>query len=175
MPFDAALPALGVQPGLAVITKVDTVSPERVAEVETAVATLLASTSLAGSPVVPASGASGEGLDAVRAALGALVFVVHARTAGDDRPPTLAIDRAFSVRGRGVVVTGTLRGGRVARGDRLRLVPGDRGQLGTLLRSLLLEKNVYELAYDLNHRPGWTPLPLRGLREQLGLLADPGA
>jgi maltose alpha-D-glucosyltransferase/alpha-amylase len=53
------------------------------------------------------------------------------------------------------------------------LVPGDRRQLETLLRALLLEKNVYELAYDLNHRPDWTPLPLRGLREQLGLPADP--
>ena len=38
----------------------------------------------------------------------------------------LAIDRAFAVRGRGTVVTGSLRGGRVAPGDTLRLVPGDR-------------------------------------------------
>jgi maltose alpha-D-glucosyltransferase/alpha-amylase len=55
------------------------------------------------------------------------------------------------------------------------LVPSDRTQLETLLRALLLEKNVYELAYELNHRPDWTALPLRGLREQLGLPADPGA
>ena len=38
----------------------------------------------------------------------------------------LAIDRVFAVKGRGVVVTGTLRGGPLARGATLRLVPGDR-------------------------------------------------
>src|SRR4029453_15799814 len=38
-------------------------------------------------------------------------------------PAQLAIDRAFSVKGRGVVVTGSLRGGPLSRGDRLRLVP----------------------------------------------------
>jgi maltose alpha-D-glucosyltransferase/alpha-amylase len=49
------------------------------------------------------------------------------------------------------------------------LLPRDRGQLEALLRALLLEKNVYELVYELNHRPDWTPLPLRGVRELLGL------
>ena len=38
-------------------------------------------------------------------------------------PPRLAIDRVFAVKGRGTVVTGSLRGGRVAAGDVLRLVP----------------------------------------------------
>jgi maltose alpha-D-glucosyltransferase/alpha-amylase len=52
------------------------------------------------------------------------------------------------------------------------LVPRDRGQLGVLLRALLLEKNVYELAYELNHRPEWTPLALRGVRELLGFEVD---
>jgi maltose alpha-D-glucosyltransferase/alpha-amylase len=55
------------------------------------------------------------------------------------------------------------------------LVPRDRGQLEVLLRALLLEKNVYELAYELNHRPEWTPLPLRALRESLGFPTDPVA
>src|SRR3972149_5569258 len=40
--------------------------------------------------------------------------------------PRLAVDRVFTVRGRGLVVTGTLRGGRIARGDALRLEPGGR-------------------------------------------------
>jgi maltose alpha-D-glucosyltransferase/alpha-amylase len=47
------------------------------------------------------------------------------------------------------------------------LVPHERVQLETLLRALLLEKNVYELAYELDNRPGWVPLPLRGIRELL--------
>jgi selenocysteine-specific elongation factor len=72
--------------------------------------------------VIAASGVSGEGLDEVRAALIALRDAIHL----PDRPPSLAIDRVFSVKGRGVVVTGTLRGGPLARGDTLRLQPGDR-------------------------------------------------
>ena len=118
----ALLDALGVAPGLAVITKIDAVEPERVAAVAAAVADLLAPTSLAGSPVLAASGVTGEGLDAVRAALDDL-RAAHRPVA---RPPTLAIDRVFSVKGRGAVVTGTLRGGPLAPGDTLRLVPGER-------------------------------------------------
>jgi selenocysteine-specific elongation factor len=118
----ALLDALGVAAGLAVVTKTDAAEPERVAAVVGAVADLLASTCLAGSPVVAASGVTGEGLDAVRRALDAL-RAGHRPAA---RPPTLAIDRVFSVKGRGAVVTGTLRGGPLARGDTLRLVPGDR-------------------------------------------------
>jgi selenocysteine-specific elongation factor len=118
----ALLDALGVQPGVAVVTKVDAVTDARVAEVIDHVTDLLASTSLAGSQVVAASGSTGEGLDAVRAAVEAL----RDRIASETRPPTLAIDRVFTVKGRGVVVTGTLRGGPLGRGDTLRLVPGDR-------------------------------------------------
>ncbi|MEO5885190.1 MAG: selenocysteine-specific translation elongation factor, partial [Candidatus Limnocylindrales bacterium] len=118
----ALLDALGVGPGLVVVTKIDAVAAERVAEVVEAIATMLAATSLAGSPILAASAITGEGLDAVRQALEMLRDRVILPS---DRPPTLAIDRVFSVKGRGVVVTGTLRGGPLARGDRLRLVPGD--------------------------------------------------
>ncbi|HUH13811.1 MAG TPA: maltose alpha-D-glucosyltransferase [Longimicrobiales bacterium] len=45
------------------------------------------------------------------------------------------------------------------------LVPSDRAQMETLLRSFLVEKAVYELAYELNNRPGWLGIPLRGLSE----------
>ena len=60
----ALLDALGVVRGLAVVTKIDAVEPERVAVVAAAVHDLLAPTSLAGSPILAASGATGEGLGA---------------------------------------------------------------------------------------------------------------
>ena len=118
----ALLDALGVAPGLAVVTKIDAVPPERVAEVVAAVTDLLSPTTLAGSPVVPVSGVTGQGIDQVRAAL----LELRGQVRRDARPPTLSIDRAFTVKGRGAVVTGTLRGGPLGRGDTLRLVPGDR-------------------------------------------------
>jgi selenocysteine-specific elongation factor len=118
----ALLDALAVSAGIAVVTKIDAVEPERVVAVVAAVTDLLAPTSLAGSPVLAASGATGEGLDAVRVALAAL----RSRVSDPVRPPSLAIDRVFAVKGRGTVVTGTLRGGPLSPVVSLRLVPGDR-------------------------------------------------
>ena len=114
----------------ALVTGCDAIHPgygflsedEGFAEVVAALRELLAPTSMAGSVVLAASGVSGEGLAALRAALLTMRDLIDLPSA---RPPTLAIDRVFSVKGRGVVVTGTLRGGPLARGDRLRLMPGD--------------------------------------------------
>jgi len=43
-------------------------------------------------------------------------------------------------------------------------VPKEPAELKTILSVFLLEKTVYELGYELNHRPGWTVVPLRGSR-----------
>jgi selenocysteine-specific elongation factor len=119
----ALLDALEVTPGIAVVTKVDAVARDRVDVVIEELRDLLAPTSLAGSPIIAASSVTGEGLDAVRAEL----LAARDQVSLPDRLPTLAIDRVFTVKGRGVVVTGTLRGGPLARGDGLRLEPaGDR-------------------------------------------------
>ncbi|HYH93313.1 MAG TPA: selenocysteine-specific translation elongation factor [Candidatus Saccharimonadales bacterium] len=118
----ALLDALAIERGLVVVTKIDSVDAERVQAVRTDVAALLASTNLAGSAILSASGTTGEGVSAVRAGL---VALRDAATPVAIRPATLAIDRAFAVKGRGVVVTGTLRGGPLASGDRMRRIPGD--------------------------------------------------
>jgi selenocysteine-specific elongation factor len=118
----ALLDALGIGDGLAVVTKTDAVPAGRVEAVVSDVDRLLAATSLAGSPILAASGQTGTGVGNVRGALDAL----RARIRPADRAPTLAIDRVFSVKGRGAVVTGTLRGGPLSQETRLRLLPGDR-------------------------------------------------
>ena len=148
----ALLDALGVAPGIAVVTKIDAVEPERVTSVVAAVTEILASTSLAGSPVVAASGVSGAGLDEVRAALAGLPTAI----AAPSRPATLAIDRVFAVKGRGAVVTGTLRGGPLSRGDTLRLVPGDRDVR-------IREIQVHGTAVDRVESGGRTALNLAGI------------
>jgi len=44
------------------------------------------------------------------------------------------------------------------------LLPHDTGLLENLLVPYLLEKAVYELGYELNNRPDWLVIPLRGIR-----------
>ncbi|MFH0997499.1 MAG: maltose alpha-D-glucosyltransferase [Pseudomonadota bacterium] len=49
-----------------------------------------------------------------------------------------------------------------------RFIPGNRNELRVLLGVLLLEKAIYELSYELNNRPEWVGIPLRGIRQLLG-------
>ena len=118
------LDALGIADGVAAVTKADMVEPGRAAEVAAEVEALIGRTSLAGAPVVVVSAVTGAGVEALRGELGALRDRVAARALpGAAGRPRLAIDRVFAVKGRGTVVTGSLRGGRVSAGDVLRLLP----------------------------------------------------
>jgi selenocysteine-specific elongation factor len=128
------LDALGIDDGLVVVTKTDAVSPERVAEVVAQARELIAPTTLGLVPVLAASATTGDGLEALRSALVELSDRVVGRAPArpearpaDDGPESrtrLAIDRVFTIRGRGTVVTGSLRGGPIERGAILRVVPG---------------------------------------------------
>jgi selenocysteine-specific elongation factor len=121
------LDALGLRDGLAVVTKADVAGAARSAAVVAEVTALLARTSLRGAAVLIAASTTGEGITAVRDAVIRLRDRVIARAAGSPAGPCrLAIDRAFSVRGRGAVVTGSLRAGELRAGDLLRLEPGGR-------------------------------------------------
>ena len=124
------LDALGIADGLVVVTKADAVDALRVGEVEAAGRALVAGTSLAEAPVLAVSAFTGQGMDELRAALRKLDSAVRRRwkasRAGDasDSAPRLAVDRAFTVKGRGAVVTGSLRGGPIEAGATLRREPG---------------------------------------------------
>ena len=124
----ALLDALGIADGIAVISKADVAGVARAAAVGDEVRALLASTSLAGVPVIGASATTGEGLAATKDALVRLRDRVLAGAAGaaaaSAGPLRLSIDRAFAITGRGPVVTGSLRGGELATGQTLRVVPG---------------------------------------------------
>lgn len=107
----AALDALGVRHGLVVISKADLADPGPAAE---QVTERLGGTSLAGAPVVV-----GADEDRVRAELVALTDRLPAPDPGAD--VRLWVDRSFTVRGAGTVVTGTLAAGTVRVGDELEL------------------------------------------------------
>jgi maltose alpha-D-glucosyltransferase/alpha-amylase len=47
------------------------------------------------------------------------------------------------------------------------LVPADREDFNTLLKTFMLEKAIYELGYELNNRPDWVRVPLAAIAELL--------
>jgi len=53
--------------------------------------------------------------------------------------------------------------------------PADSASSGRLLAAYVLDKAIYELAYELGHRPDWVPVPLAALEELAGVAAVPGA
>lgn len=117
----AILDLLGLDRGVVALTKCDLVDEARRAAAEQEVRTLLAGTALASAPILPVSSMTGEGLPALQAHLNdAAAQAGRERRAGRFR---LAVDRTFSLSGIGTVVTGTATSGRVAAGDRLRLLP----------------------------------------------------
>jgi maltose alpha-D-glucosyltransferase/alpha-amylase len=58
-----------------------------------------------------------------------------------------------------------------ARGSRI--LPRSDADLALLLEFFVLEKCVYEIGYELNNRPAWLPIPVRGLLELLGIEPPP--
>jgi len=78
-------------------------------------------TFLEGAPIVPVSSKTGQGLDELRAALRGLAAAVPQRAT--DELPRLPIDRVFTVKGFGTVVTGTLTAGSLATDDRVEVYP----------------------------------------------------
>jgi selenocysteine-specific elongation factor len=112
---------LRIGSGLVALTKTDMVEPDWLELVREDVASLLADTFLAGCPIAPVSSKTGEGLDALRAALFALARAVPPRST--DHTARLPIDRVFTVKGFGTVVTGTLTAGQLAVEDRVEVYP----------------------------------------------------
>jgi selenocysteine-specific elongation factor len=110
----AVLAALGVGHGVVAVTKADLADPAR-AEGE-------AGELLPQAVVVACSARTGAGVEDVRAALDRLAATLAGRAAAPGGP-LLHVDRAFTIRGAGTVVTGTLWSGAVAPGDRLVLLP----------------------------------------------------
>jgi selenocysteine-specific elongation factor len=109
-----ALDALGVRHGLLVVTKADRADP---APATAQALRELDGTTLAGAPAVVVSGHTGEGLPELRDALGALASRLPAPDITAD--VRLWVDRSFSIRGAGTVVTATLTGGTLHTGDEL--------------------------------------------------------
>ena len=112
---------LGVRNGLVVITKKDLVDEEMLALVEDEARELVKGSFLEGAPVVNVSARTGAGLDDLKSRLEAMGRLVPPRSS--DFTMRLPVDRAFSMKGFGSVVTGTLISGKITEGDELELLP----------------------------------------------------
>ena len=112
---------LGVRHGLIVITKIDTVDDELLELVRLEASELVAGSFLEHAPVVAASAKTGAGLDELKEELRAIAAQVSARSTHS--VARLPVDRAFTMRGFGAVVTGTLVAGEITEGQELELLP----------------------------------------------------
>lgn len=112
---------LGIRRGIIAITKSDLVDYDTKAVVLRRVRSVLKQTCFEFAPIVYTSSTTGEGLDALRCAIQGLLVQCAPETASDRF--MLPIDRVFSIAGRGTVVTGTLRLGRLKVGDEVEIMP----------------------------------------------------
>ncbi|MGO2017534.1 MAG: selenocysteine-specific translation elongation factor [Brevibacterium aurantiacum] len=187
-----AITALGITRGLVVITRAD-IAPEALAATEAEARVQLQGTPLANAPVVTVSATSGEGLEELVATLDA----VTADTPAPDPGARLRlwVDRAFTIKGAGTVVTGTLTAGTLRTGDRLRLVgetsteaTGVRGlqsrnsAAGVVVPSARVAVNLRDVGADVIHRgdalitdDAWPVVEVIDVRRTMGQPLDEGA
>ena len=125
----AILRLLGITHGAVALTKIDRVDAARIRVVSAEISVLLAPTALSHAPIFPlaATAQRDSGVAALRA---------HLSSVAADWPKNsaqglfrLAVDRVFTLPGRGTVATGTARAGQVETGDTLAVMPA-----GTLVR-----------------------------------------
>ena len=136
----AILDLLQIRRGLIALTKVDLAPPGRLAEVGAQIQAAVAGTVLEGADVFPVSSATGLGIDSLRDRL-----ATDARTLGEraaDGRFRLAVDRAFTLPGIGLTVTGTVLSGTVRVKDQLTLSPSG---LSARVRSLHAQNRAVEL------------------------------
>jgi selenocysteine-specific elongation factor len=112
---------LGVSRGLVALTKIDRVDEEMRRLATDDVREVVRGTFLERALVVPCSAVTGEGLERLRSALARAVIDAPARAL--DGLARLPIDRVFSVKGFGTVVTGTLAAGTLSVGEAVEILP----------------------------------------------------
>jgi selenocysteine-specific elongation factor len=160
---------LGVKKGLIVITKKDMVEADWLELVEEEVRGFFADSFLADAPLVMVSSTTGEGIDEARRTLDAMVASCEFAEAYG--PFRLAIDRIFTMKGFGAVVTGTSLSGRVAVGDDIRIYPQE---LDGKIRGIQVHGQSVELVEAGNR----TAINIQGIEmdmlERGNVLATPG-
>ena len=116
---------LGIPTGVVALTKIDTVDPDLAELARADIKDLLGTTRYTNAPVVAVSGVTGQGLEELVTTLDRLADQVPPRLA---YPATrMPVDRVFSLKGAGTIVTGTLWSGELASGDVVTILPPTPG------------------------------------------------
>ena len=137
----AILDLLGVSKGVVALTKKDLVDKEWLDLVRLDIEELLKPTTLAGSPIVPVSAVTREGLPELLDIIDKQLLNTPLRK--DKGKPRLPIDRIFTIPGSGTVVTGTLVDGSLNTGQEVEIVPDG---LKSRLRGLQTHKTGFSIA-----------------------------
>ncbi|MDT8317046.1 MAG: selenocysteine-specific translation elongation factor [bacterium] len=118
------LDLLGIRKAIVVITKKDMVEQARLEEVRAEIVKTIHGRGIKGAPIVPFSAKTGEGLEEIKKLLSEAV----SQYSNDKRAAyfRMPIDRCFSIKGLGTVVTGTVTSGSISEGDSVRLFPGGK-------------------------------------------------
>lgn len=111
----------GVERGIVALTKTDLVDPDWLELVEVDIEEKLKGTSMANFPIVAVSAVSGFNLDNLKNSINELLAGLPHTTEGEN--PILWIDRVFTIKGSGTVVTGTLMGGSLEVGMEVTVEP----------------------------------------------------
>jgi len=166
----AILDLIGVQRGIAVVTKKDLVDEELLSLVRMEIEELLSTTSISEAPIMAVSALTGEGLPELVAAIDELLATAEPRP--DRGNPRLPVDRVFTMSGSGTVVTGTLIDGGLSVGQEVEIVPSglksrirglqthksriDKAAPGSRVAANLVGVNTSQLQRgDVVTRPGW--------------------
>ena len=124
----AIMNMLGVRRGLVALNKIDLVDEEVIELAEEDVRETVEGTFLEGAPVLRVSAVTGQGLDALKSLL--IEMAMSAEPRADDGVFRMPIQRVFSARGFGTIVTGIPVSGSISVGDSLELLPaGNKGKV----------------------------------------------
>ena len=161
---------LGVSNGLVIITKIDMVEPDWLDMVEEELSDYFQDTFLENAPVLRVSSTTGQGIDTVKEHLDKLVTSSSFIEAFG--PFRLPVDRIFSMKGFGAVVTGTSISGRIKIGDDVCIYPSDR--MAKIRGIQVHGQDVEEV--EAGHR---TAINIQGLEKEFvargDILATPGS
>jgi selenocysteine-specific elongation factor len=115
----AILDLLGINKGAVALTKIDQCTQERLLAVESEISALLARTRLSSAPLFRINNVSGAGVAELATHLNTLALQQKANNSSREQHPRFSIDRCFTAKGIGTIVTGTLAAGTINQGEQL--------------------------------------------------------